>query len=122
VLFTTQRTEGSAEFLDQRRQEDTAIREFLTGKQSREQAAHDQVVLQPEEERIVGLEVEQFLEDGQAEHLAVVHFGWWAPPGDQFPFMAFDLGLGQGIVEGTVDGGDQIVETERGGSGHGSNS
>jgi hypothetical protein len=80
------------------------------------------VDLEPGVEGVVGLEVEELLKDGQAEDLAVVDLGRRTAARDELAVLGDDAGLGEGVVEGAVDAGDEVFQTERGGDrggGHG---
>lgn len=66
--------------------------------------------------------MEQFLEDGQAQDLAVVHLGRGAAPRDEFPFDARHAGFGQGVIERSVERGNEVFEVQRGTGGHGDSS
>ncbi|MBE7463027.1 MAG: hypothetical protein HS116_05965 [Planctomycetes bacterium] len=67
---------------------------------------------------VVGLEIQKFLQHSQTEDFAVIHVGWRSASPDEFAAFAGDSGMGQGIVERTVDGGHKVFEIQTCGRGH----
>jgi len=116
--FAVKRAEGSAKFLQQRRQQNPPLGKFLPGQKRGKQPFEESVVVEPPEISVVGLETEKFLQDGQAKNFAVVHLRSGAAAGQELSVAAGDPGFGERIVESAVNGGDEVFELERSGSGH----
>jgi hypothetical protein len=110
-----------AKALEEGRKQRAPFCELLAGERPWEELPHLLVVGEPQEEAVVRFEVQQFLEHGQAENLAVVHFGRRSAPGNQLSVAAPDMRLGERVVQRTVGGGDEILEVKSGG-GHGESS
>ena len=68
---------------------------------------------------IVGLELEEFLQDGEAQHLAVVDFRVGARPGEELAAPRVEPGLPQGVVECAVGDGHDVFEGETDSGRHG---
>ena len=66
----------------------------------------------------IGLETEDFLEDGKTEDLPIIDVGSRSCALDELSVLGLDARCGESIIQCAIDGDDEVLEADRRGDWH----